>query len=119
MTYPEILTNSDDLQVIVCACEGGLLTKKAEFILDLNQFREIIGLEIFNLKLEAGEGCLTRIKENISTMDGNIRYSYDEDSDSFYLQLADEFSADQKAVIGTLTLNTKGEIVGFCAKSGS
>lgn len=116
MVYPEVLTTSEILQVDICTYGNGSKVIETEIILDINQFREVIGLEILNLKLEAGKTCLNQIKENIKATVGSRRYSYDEDSDSFYLQLANESSVDQKAVIGTLTLNREGEIVALSAK---
>jgi len=114
MTYPKLLITSEGLQVVVCDCESNVVEKKVEFILDYNQFRDIIGIEIINLQLEAGTSCLNRIKENISSnASSKIRYSYDDDSDAFYLQLADESSMDQESVLGKLTLNSEGEIIRF------
>ena len=115
MVYPKVLTTDENLQVDICPYGSETKVIETEFILDFNQYREIIGIEILNLKLEAGRTCLNKIKENIKTVE-NIRYSYDEETDSFYLKLVSDRSIDQEAVIGKLTLNTEGEIVSLGAK---
>ena len=84
-----------------------------EFILDFNQFKELIGIEILSFKAMAGKHVLNKIKSIISSTGDGLRYAYDEESDSFYLQLSRDRSVDQLAVDGTLILNEREEVVGF------
>lgn len=113
--YPKVLKTHDNFQVVVCHYESRLQAKEVEFVLDLNRFQDVIGIEILNLKLKVGEACLNRVKENISLVDSDLRYNYDEDTDAFYLQIANEVSTYQMSVLGKLALNADGEIIKFCA----
>ena len=75
----------------------------SEFVLDYDQFLNVIGVEIINLELQAGDPH---------------RYSYDSDTDSFYLKLSSDRSFDQKAVYGKIILDKDGQIVSLRAKIG-
>lgn len=111
--YPAIVRDGEHIEIIIFPYSDNNNRLNIEFILDLNQFGDVTGIEIIDLKSEAGKFCLNSIKKTISTTGDNIKYSYDEDCDSFYLQLSNELSADQKAVEGLLVLNDDGEIIGF------
>jgi uncharacterized protein YuzE len=50
--------------------------------------------------------------------DERVRYSYDDESDAFYLQLLNEPSKDQEAVDATIRINNEGAIIGFGANRG-
>lgn len=115
MNYSQILMNTDYLKILTGPSGSKSQIKKMEFVLDFNQFRDIIGIEIINLKFEVGERSLIQIEKNMRVED-SIRYSYDEDSDAFYMKLADGPSSDQEAVLGELIINQEGEIVEFRVK---
>ena len=102
--------------VIVCSENSIVRELSLEIVLDVDQFGKICGFEILNLMLEAGIRCLDIIKKVIQSEHAAItRFSYDEDSDAFYLRLADGRSFDQYAVVGKVALNMKGEIVRISA----
>jgi uncharacterized protein YuzE len=82
-----------------------------EFILDLDGFKNVIGVEILALTEIAGCDCLNEIEENVPAEGDGLRYSYDAESDSFYLQLSNEASKDQIALDGILVLDRAGAIV--------
>ena len=111
--HPIVRRSSKHIEIILFPYDKNIKNVNIELILDLNRFGDVTGIEIINLKLEAGKFCLNSIKKYINTTGDNIKYSYDEDCDSFYLQLSNELSADQKAVDGLLVLNEKSEIIGI------
>ena len=83
------------------------------FVLDFDQFGEVVGIEILNLKDQAGNRCLGKLEKVLMSSVRGLRYSYYDDTDSFYLYLSEEDCPDQRAVDGVLILNNKGEIVGL------
>jgi len=111
MPRPEVLSQDGNIKVFVCFYEGETKCINTKFVLDLNQFGQVIGMEVLNIKLSAGYGCLKQIKKNIGTTGDGLKYSYDEDSDSFYLQIVNERSMDQITVEGILSLEMEGSIV--------
>jgi uncharacterized protein YuzE len=111
--YPIIKKSGNNFEVLITSQLN--INKKIdiELVLDFNMLQKIIGIEIINLKLEAGKNCLAIIEKCIDCNDNEIKYSYDEECDSFYLKLANDKSMDQEVVNGSLILNDKGEIIGF------
>lgn len=85
--------------------EGEHETKNIEFILDLDMYGNIIGVEIIDIKIHAGPNVL---KECDST---HINFSYDNDSDVFYLKLSEGRSTDQMSIVGQLILNQNGSLI--------
>jgi uncharacterized protein YuzE len=115
-SFPRIERAKDEVEVLICPHEGQPKRLNMTFVLDLNQFDEIIGLEILNLRLTAGENALGRIQTLIPSSGKSIKYSYDPASDAFYLQISNDRSFTQESTEGTLLVNSVGEIVGFQAK---
>ena len=111
--YPKIKRIGEHIDIIIFPFDKNIKNLKVDLILDLNQFGDVIGIEIINLKLEIGSFCLNQIQKTISTTGENFRYSYDDENDSFYFQLSNEPSSDQKAIEGMLVLNDEKEIIGF------
>jgi len=82
-----------------------------EVILDFDQFDDVVGIEVINLLLAAGPACLEAISKALPARHTDMRYSYDEESDCFYLKLRLERSRDQEAVEGRFALDQEGRIV--------
>ncbi len=87
-----------------------------KMVLDFGQGGEVLGVEIINLALKAGRNSLRTIDESVRTQGSGLRYSYDEDSDSFYLRLKAGKSADQKAVEGVMFRDDEGRIIALNAE---
>ncbi|PIE01343.1 MAG: hypothetical protein CSA81_12230 [Acidobacteria bacterium] len=113
MTYPKISINSNELQIYVCEKTVCFTEKDVEFVIDFNGYGDVVGLEILNLRLETGASFLNKIRDSFDRTTKSISYSYDKESDSFYLKLAEDASSAQRAVDGLLLLNSTGEIIGF------
>ena len=116
VSYPNIVQSNNSIEIIVSPYNEYTKHLDIELILDFNQFHDVVGIEILNLKIEAGEFCLEEVANVISSAKKGLSYSYDEESDSFYLRITDERSIDQEAVDGKLILDRKGQIVGFKAE---
>lgn len=115
-TYPKVLYNRNAIEIATSSYGEFSKYLVVEFILDFNRFRDAIGIEILNLKRVVGIHCLEKIEKCFSSTGSGLRYSYDEESDSFYLQISDELSTDQDAIDGLLILNEGGQILGFKAE---
>jgi len=111
--YPKVDQSKKAVNIIFVAYEGEITYVDIEFVVDFNQYGEIVGVEILNIKLESGEKCLDIIESAITTLDNALRYSYDEESDSFYLEISEERSIHQKSINGLLVINQIGQIVGL------
>jgi len=88
---------------------------KSWFVFDYNQYQEIIGLEIINLKLISGNRCLEKLYECFLGPQKYFKCSYDSETDSFYLTLSNDRSLDQKEVEGNIILDGDGHIVALRA----
>lgn len=84
-------------------------------VLDFDRHNALVGIEILNLTFEAGGKSLDIISRSVRTDGDGLRYSYDADSDSFYLRFKTERSADQKAVQGLMLCDGDGQIVALRA----
>jgi len=96
--------------------EAGSKEVTQEMVLDLDDAGKIIGIEILNLLFYAGEHGLDLIKHVLRTKGEELRYSYDEDSDSFYLRLRSGRSIEQNPIQGALIFNDKRQIVSLSAQ---
>jgi uncharacterized protein YuzE len=114
---PSVLRNNKSIEIAVFPyATSNICLHDIDFILDFNPFNEIIGIEIINIKEELGLHCL-ELFEKMNFWDNAITYSYDGDTDSFYLRITDERSIDQKVVNGEILLNDKRQIVAMKASS--
>ena len=111
-SIPYIKRNVDRL--IVNLCPSLVEQSKSinlECVLDFNEYGEVIGIEIIDLKYYAGDKVLDGRKwASINKKEG-VRISYDEESDAFYLSISDEKSVEQRSVNGKLILDKKGYMV--------
>lgn len=88
-------------------------------VIDLDWEGECIGIEVLNIVLTVGQGCLAVIERTIGERPpSSVRYSYTKESDSFYLRLANRPSSNQESVDGLLHLDASGAIVGLEAHYG-
>lgn len=78
-----------------------------EFILDISEFGEIIGIEMISPKSKYN---IRRIVE-FEDISSGITLAFDESCDALYLKLSRERSRNQKAVSGYISLNSEGELV--------
>ena len=86
-------------------------TVRTTFVLDFNSENEVIGVEIINLRAIAGPSALSDYAWKPEKPNKEMRVSYDEDADAFYVSLSSERSINQGAVDGTLVLDSAGCVV--------
>ena len=111
--YPNIVREDERLEVAFSSSDARLSCINVRFVLDFDQFGEVIGIEILNLKDQAGSRCLDKVEDVLKDSVRGLHHSYDDAVDAFYLRMSEERSIDQKAVDGVLVLNGKRQIVSF------
>lgn len=107
--FPKVAREPGAIEVLLDDSEKSTSELPIEFVLDIDKFGEVIGIEIMDLVADAGEGCLQLIQNSSAT------FSYDEDVDAFYLRLEAGASLDQKVVEGKILLDERGQVIGFRA----
>lgn len=110
-TYPNIVREDDSLDVVFSSSDVPLSKVRVRCVLDVDQFGEVIGIEILNLKDQVGNRCLGAIEETLRKPVGDLHYSYNDDVDAFYLRVSEGRSVDQKAVDAVLVISDKGQVV--------
>lgn len=85
-------------------------------VLDYGESGQVIGVEIINLVFEVGKNCLELISGVVPTEGDNLKFSYDEDCDAFYLRLEPGRSLHQEVMQGTVCLDTEARIVSLSAQ---
>ena len=112
--YPNVVREDGNLEVMFSSLDVPLTSIIVRFILDFDRFGDVVGIEVPNLKDQAGNRCLGKVEKILESPVGGLRYSYYGDTDSFYLYLSEQDDCpDQKAVDGELMLNGRGQIVSF------
>ena len=112
-TYPHVQWENGQLEVAISS-DVAPKSVIVRVVLDFDRFGDIVGIEILNLKDQVGNRCLRKIEEVLESPVHGLRYSYYDDTDSFYLYLSEaEDCPIQKAVDGELVLNDTGQSVGF------
>lgn len=111
--YPDVNTDQGRIEILLNSSDEVLHELSIEFILDIDKYGEVIGIEISNMMANAGDDCLDYVGNT------DVDFSYDEDSDSFYLRLKEGTSLDQLVVQGKLLKNNEGQVVGFRAPTSS
>jgi uncharacterized protein YuzE len=114
--YPQVREEDGSLSVEFAPVVKRSTGQPLKMVLDFGQFGEVVGIEVLNLIFEAGKNSLGIIGQSVRTDGDGMRYSYDEDSDSFYLRLKAGKSVDQKALQGSMFLDDAGQILGFSAE---
>jgi len=89
--------------------------QRVHMVRDLGEDSAAIGVEILNMASQLGTNCL-RLVEQACVGSHEGRYSYDEESDSFYLRLGAGRSIDQKSVDGCVVQDDDGRILGIRAE---
>jgi len=85
-------------------------------ILDFGEQGGVVGIEILDWALSTGKNSLTVIAQTVPTNGDGLRYSYDAESDSFYLRLKAGRSLDQKAIHGFMCCDDRGQVVALSAE---
>ena len=114
--YPRIVERDGSILIAFAAEAERSKRQELKMVLDLNQKFEIIGIEIINLSFNLGRDCLRLINTITPTGDEGIKCRYDETCDAFYLRLRLENSWIQKAVCGSVLLDTNNQMVGLIAE---
>jgi uncharacterized protein YuzE len=94
--------------------EASIRSIPIELVLDLDQFGEVIGIEILSLKSLGGRKALPAKRPPAGS--AQVEFSYDGEADAAYLRFKDDRSLDQRAVDGWLELGKDGSLVGIKAK---
>lgn len=116
MSYPRVYQKEGSLKV-----EFGPESREAKrqplrMVLDFGAFGDIVGIEILNLMMKVGKRALETISQVVSTTGEEVRYAYDEESDSFSLCLKPGRSLDQKSVDGSATCDDEGRITALISE---
>jgi len=111
--FPKVIHEQGMIEVLLDRSDESVSELPIEFVLDIDKFGEVIGIEIMDLMADAGNGCLQFMKKT------GTKFSYDEDTDAFYLRLNVGASLDQKVVQGNLLKNNEGQVVGFRAPASN
>ena len=93
---------------------GDALTKPLDMVVDLDEAGEPIAIEVIALALQAGMSA-----QQIPPMGGDgkfPRWSYDTQSDSFYLRLRKGRSLTQRELKGTILMTQDGRLAGLRAR---
>ena len=110
-TFPKIFKNNISFRIEFCSIIKNTDEKLIEMVLDFDQFGEIVGVEIINLLFHVGKNGLGIISHVIPNKGIGLRYSYDEENDSFFLKLRPGRSHDQIEVEGAALLDENGQIL--------
>jgi uncharacterized protein YuzE len=110
--YPDIQESKNSIDIAFYPRSHRKKTVNIEFVLDIDRFSNIIGIEIINLKYHLGKDSLELLGKNGDTVGTRMRCSYDTEADVFYLQLSNEYSSDQLVVDGKLYLDDNGHVIG-------
>lgn len=80
--YPNIVREDDKLDVVFSSPDASRPEVKVRCVLDFDQFGEVAGIEILNLKDQAGSRCLD-VVEALKEPAAGLRHSYDDEVDAF------------------------------------
>jgi uncharacterized protein YuzE len=111
--YPDMKESIDGIDIAFCPRFQRKQIVRMEFVLDINKFGDIIGIEVINLKYKLGKGSLEFLTQNQDSVDTKIRCKYDEEADAFYVRLSKEYSQDQIIVDGKFYLDDDRHIIGM------
>jgi uncharacterized protein YuzE len=81
--------------------------KEVECVLDLDEFGELIGIEILPFEEQLGA------RPPMNTRDGFPRWSYDPMADGFYVRLKDHLARKQESAKGRAAIDSQGAVVGL------
>ena len=111
--YPRVCEEAGSLSVEFAP--DGRMSRRVPLtmVIDLGQDGDVLGIEILDLVSQTGKESLGIIRQAVRTDGGGLRYAYDDDSESFYLQLRAGRSVDQKALEGFAFLDDLGQILGI------
>ena len=84
-----------------------------DVVIDYDFSGDVTGIEILDLKHQAGESSIDIIQELVPAGGAVLRCGFDEENDAFYLKVSGSRSAEQRELLGTLTLDEKSRIVGI------
>jgi len=113
--YPYMHEEEKSLRVEFAPEPRQAKRKSLRMVLDFGSFGDVLGIEIMNLMLEAGKPALDLISQVVATTGYETRYSYDDESDSFYLRVHAGKSLNQKSVDGLAICDEDGRITELSA----
>ena len=107
----DLLASETGLVIKFASSSERLRTVPVGVVIDFDSNGEAIGVEIINLKHQAGACVLEGLDPERISSNGKARVSYDAEADAFYVSLSNVHSADQAAVEGKVVLSEKGHMV--------
>jgi len=84
-----------------------------ECVLDSDGLGNIVGVEIINLRLAAGQHMFRGCPGNSVSFFNGTRFSYDDEVDAFYLYLCEGRSLDQRVEDCDVLLDEHGTFIGL------
>lgn len=117
MHYPQIRGENGSLFVEFGQVEERSAGRPLKMVMDLDQNGAVLAIEVINLLLLVGCNGLETIRNVVAEEGKEVRYSYDEDCDCFYLRVKPGRSVRQNAVQGSVFLDKEGTIVALSADS--
>lgn len=112
MNYP-IMLLKNSCRIDFAARMGNENQIPLDVVLDLDQFGNLLGIEVVSLLFHVGKNGLKIIARVVDADGEGLKYSYDDEADAFYFRLKKDRSTNQKEVEAQVFLNDNGEIVGL------
>lgn len=114
--YPKVLWNwkEGSLLAELGPIPEDALTKPLDMVVDLDEAKEPIAIEVVDLALQAGI-AVHQIRQSGGDKGNFPSWSYDAQSDSFYLRLRKGRSLTQRELSGSILVTKDGQIAGLRA----
>jgi hypothetical protein len=106
--FPSVLKGDNSITIIFRSEEIDKI-HNIECVVDFNNFHELIGIEILDLKSQTE--CMVDNLDNFDNEEERIHTSYDREIDAFYIKISEGMSSEQRIEKVNIMLNEKKEIV--------
>ena len=114
--YPNVCQDDSKIKVEFGRGSASDTFKSIKMILDLGIEGDILSIEILDFLFNTSKNGLEIIDQVVLPEGGEMRFAYDDESDSFFLRLHPGNSLNQKSVHGVAACDEQGRILSLYAK---
>ena len=109
--FPKIIKLDAKINIKLSSIKNSKVVENIEFVLDIDNYGDVIGIEIINLKYNTH--CKDVALNGYRNTDDGIRISYDSNADALSVSFSNNHSLDQKLTDGIVILDDNDYVVGM------